>query len=203
MATPILGAGTRVQQTLLQSKLAAARELERMQEELSQKGFGTRAALIQARMDKVSLEQQIAAARMSENEGASQLQQVASDRELYLQERRSDAARKLADAVKERDAVVKQLTSVQKRKELIVLRAPGDGVVLELAKRSVGSVVEAAETLVTLVANNGMIEAEVEIDPAMIGLARQNQTVSLKLSSLPFQRYGQSAESSASSAAMR
>ncbi len=183
-------AGTRVQQTLLESKLKAARELERMQEELSEKGFGTRAALIQARMDRVSLEQQIATARMSESEGGSQLQQVASDRELYLQERRGDVARKLAEAVKERDAVVKQLTFVQKRRELIVLRAPGDGVVLELAKHSVGSVVEAAETLVTLVPRNGIIEAEVEIDPAMVGLVRQNQTVRLKLSSLPFQRYG-------------
>ena len=69
---------------------------------------------------------------------------------------------------------------------MVVLRAPTDGVVLEVAKRSVGSVVQPAETLVTLVPSGAGIEAQVEIGTQDIGHVRPSDLARVKLDALPF-----------------
>jgi multidrug resistance efflux pump len=44
-----------------------------------------------------------------------------------------------------------KLAGAERRRRLVVLRAPADGMVLELGQRSTGSVAKEAEALVTLV----------------------------------------------------
>ncbi|WP_300952159.1 HlyD family efflux transporter periplasmic adaptor subunit, partial [uncultured Desulfovibrio sp.] len=65
-----------------------------------------------------------------------------------------------------------------------------DAVVLEVAKRNVGSVADEAEALVTLVPLDAPLEVEVEVRPEDIGYVRVGQTARVKLSTLPFQKHG-------------
>ena len=71
-----------------------------------------------------------------------------------------------------------------------MLRAPADGVVLELGQRSIGSVAKEAEPLVTLVPRGNKIEAEVDVDSADVARLRVGDPVRVKLDALPFQRHG-------------
>jgi HlyD family secretion protein len=71
-----------------------------------------------------------------------------------------------------------------------VLRAPADGVVLELGQRSIGSVAKEAEPLITLVPMDNKVEAEVDIDSADVARLRVGDKVRVKLDALPFQRHG-------------
>jgi HlyD family secretion protein len=83
-----------------------------------------------------------------------------------------------------------QLASAERRRTLVVLRAPADGVVLELGARSIGSVAKEAEPLVTLVPQGNKIEAEVDVDSADVARLRIGDPVRIKFDALPFQRHG-------------
>src|SRR5207237_1872956 len=83
-----------------------------------------------------------------------------------------------------------QLETAERRRTLVVLRAPADGVVLELGQRWIGSVAKEAEPLVTLVPLDNKVEAEVDIDSADVARLRVGDAVRVKLDALPFQRHG-------------
>jgi HlyD family secretion protein len=63
-------------------------------------------------------------------------------------------------------------------------------VVLELAQRSIGSVVREAEPIVTLVPLNVALEAEVSIGTQDIGRVSADEPVRIKFDAFPFQKYG-------------
>ncbi len=73
--------------------------------------------------------------------------------------------------------------------ELVSLRAPEKGIVLKMAERSVGSIIQQAEPFITLVPFNSDIEAEVDVESKDIGRIRTGDAVRVKLDAFPFQRH--------------
>ena len=76
------------------------------------------------------------------------------------------------------------------RRNMVALTAPADAVVLDLAQRSIGSVVREAEPIVTLVPLNVPLEAEVSINSRDIGRVSTDEPVRLKFDAYPFQKFG-------------
>lgn len=72
----------------------------------------------------------------------------------------------------------------------IEVRAPADGVVLDLPKLGFGSIVKEGDKLFTLVRTNVPLALEVDVDPKDINDVRINSAASIKLDALPFQEYG-------------
>ena len=70
------------------------------------------------------------------------------------------------------------------------VRAPADGVVLDLPKLGFGSVVKEGDKIFTLVRSNVPLALEVDIDPKDINDVRIDADASIKLDALPFQEYG-------------
>ena len=62
--------------------------------------------------------------------------------------------------------------------------------VLDVATRSVGSIVREAEPLVTLVPLDVPQDIEIEIEPKDVGSIRPGDPVRIKVEALPFQRHG-------------
>ena len=62
--------------------------------------------------------------------------------------------------------------------------------VLEIASRTVGSVVREAETLFLLVPQDVKLQAEVNVDGKDIGQIAVGQSVRLKFDAFPFQKHG-------------
>ncbi|MBF0307449.1 MAG: HlyD family efflux transporter periplasmic adaptor subunit, partial [Alphaproteobacteria bacterium] len=58
------------------------------------------------------------------------------------------------------------------------------------AQRSVGSIQQAAEALVTMVPLNAELEAEVRIAPDDVGLLKTGLPAKVKLDAFPFQKHG-------------
>lgn len=83
-----------------------------------------------------------------------------------------------------------QLQKADKRNKLVVLSSPTDAVVLEIAKLSQGSVVQAAEKLFTLVPLGAELEAEVQIDSLDVGYVKVGDMAHIKLDAYPFQKHG-------------
>jgi HlyD family secretion protein len=71
-----------------------------------------------------------------------------------------------------------------------VLEAPADAIVLDVAQRSVGSVMKEAEPLYTLVPLNSPLEAEVLVEGRDIGQVKTASLTRVKLEAWPFQKHG-------------
>ena len=87
-----------------------------------------------------------------------------------------------------------QLTqeAVKLRRDMsnVEVRAPVEGVVLDLPKVTSGSIVKEGDIIATLVRVNQPLTLEVDISPKDISDARIGASVSVKLDALPFQQYG-------------
>jgi len=86
----------------------------------------------------------------------------------------------------ERDALVK----ATRLHGLVVVTAPEDGVVLELATRSVGSVLREAESFITWLPLNAPLIAEVMVDSHDVGYVRAGDAVVIEVDAFPYQRHG-------------
>src|SRR5262249_38279370 len=71
-----------------------------------------------------------------------------------------------------------------------VLTAPADAIVLDVAQRSVGSVMKEAEPLYTLVPLHSPLEAEVLVEGLDVGHVKTGSPTRLKLEAWPFQKHG-------------
>ena len=87
-------------------------------------------------------------------------------------------------------AVEESLAKATRLNDLVVLAAPEDGVILEVAKRSVGSVLHEAEPLITMIPSGAALMAEIAIGSADVGYARPGDPVIVKVDAFPFQRHG-------------
>ena len=76
------------------------------------------------------------------------------------------------------------------REALLELRAPHDGIVKELATRTMGSVVAAGTVLMTVVPTDEPLQAEVWVTHQDAGLVATGQAARIKLAAYPFQRFG-------------
>src|SRR5207245_3139162 len=93
-----------------------------------------------------------------------ELERYKAEKAGYLAEFRQKTAEELVQARRDHDAAVKQLEKAARRNDVTVLTAPADAIVLEVAQRSVGSVMKEAEALYTLVPLDSPLEAEVSVE---------------------------------------
>jgi HlyD family secretion protein len=161
-----------------------------MRDELYKLSAGSRLNLLQSRLDRLSLSDQLGEKKNQEKELEAQLASAREQREKYINNWVREAGERLTTLQQQIATERQKLTTAERRRSLVVLRAPADGVVLELGQRSIGSVAKEAEPLVTLVPRSNRIEAEVDVDSADVARLRVGDTVRVKLDALPFQRHG-------------
>jgi HlyD family type I secretion membrane fusion protein len=113
-----------------------------------------------------------------------------SDRETFQEQWRTQAQLDLIKNRTTRDSTAEQLTKAQKNQDLVTLRAPSDGIVQQIGKFSVGSVLTEGVPLVTLVPLNAKMETEVSIDARDVGFIRPGDPVTLKLAAYDYLEHG-------------
>jgi HlyD family secretion protein len=118
------------------------------------------------------------------------VEKVRAERQVFIEDFRRTAYQELVDTFAKRNSTAEDLKKAELRRQLIVLTAPVDSVVLEVGSRSVGSVVREAETLFVLVPREAVLQAEVNVDGKDIGQVAVGQQVRLKFDAFPFQKHG-------------
>jgi HlyD family secretion protein len=77
-----------------------------------------------------------------------------------------------------------------RRHELLEVRAPGAGIVKDLATHTIGAVVQPGTVLFTIVPSGEALRAEIWVSNADIGFVHEDQPVRVKVAAFPFQKYG-------------
>ncbi|HXW25580.1 MAG TPA: HlyD family type I secretion periplasmic adaptor subunit [Xanthobacteraceae bacterium] len=174
----------------LEERVKVVSEVEGMRDELFKLSAGSRLNLLQSRLDRLSLTDQLGEKKNQEKELEAQLASAREQKEKYINNWVREAGERLTQLQQQISTETQKLAAAERRRSLVVLRAPADGVVLELGQRSIGSVAKEAEPLVTLVPRGNEIEAEVDVDSVDVARLRVGDQVRIKFDALPFQRHG-------------
>jgi HlyD family secretion protein len=183
-------ATNRRDQDVLVMRLEVLRELEAMRAQLLVTQIGSRVALLETRNSRLDLDGRLENLRARIDEMTHDLRRIQAERRAFQEDQRQQMIEEMVRVRGERDAALEELAKAELRRSMVVLVAPMDAVVLEVAARSVGSVVREAETLFTLVPADAPIEAELTIAPADIGRLVADQRVRIKFDAFPYQEHG-------------
>jgi hemolysin D len=119
----------------------------------------------------------------------NELKQAESDWQRFLVEQDGKLMEQEVQLRNDLEKVVEDYNKAKRMHELVFLRSPQKAIVLKIAERSVGSIIQPAEPFVTLVPSNSDIEVEVDVQAKDIGRIRVDDPVRVKLDAFPFQRH--------------
>jgi len=121
---------------------------------------------------------------------SEQRAEVQAERQTFLDKWRSDHNQQLVQARQDLAEAAETLNKAHRMKDFTQMNAPVDGVVLEIADRSVGSVLREGETLVTLVPDAADLYVEANVPSRDVSYIRVGNSVRVKLEAYPFQKNG-------------
>lgn len=175
---------------LLAEQAGVAREVETLRARLLEGQVGSRLQYLGARAALLQAEQELRTSRNRAEELQHALRAKRAERETFLEDWRRQALEELARLRSETARVEEALAKATRLAELTTIAAPQDGIVLEVARRSAGSVLREAEPLVTLVPAGVPLIAEITLRSADVGATQPGQAVVLKVDAFPYQRFG-------------
>lgn len=178
------------EELVLAQRLDTMQSIEAMRNALMAKEVGSRLNFLLSRDARLEVESNLARVRGSIVDNTHRLDKARADQKVFAAEFRRAAYQELVETLPKRDGTAEELKKAELRRQLIVLNAPADAVVLDIANRTVGSVVREAETLFVLVPRDEALRAEVNVEGRDIGQVAVGQVVRVKFEAFPFQKYG-------------
>jgi hemolysin D len=171
-------------------QVAIARDVEALRARLLEGQIGSRLALLDARARRIAAEQQREQDRARLEALRHALAQKQAERQVFLDDWRRQSLEELARLRADLARVEEALGKATRLADLTTMVAPADGTVLEVARRSAGSVLREAEPLVTLVPAGAPLIAEVTLRSADVGHTHPGDAAVVKVDAFPWQRHG-------------
>ena len=175
---------------MLGKQLAITRDVEAMRGELMRSQTGSRLQFLDAQATRIRLEREYQDVDSRRANLQHQLEEKRSERQSFIDEWRRQITETVASIRTDARKLDESMTKATRLNDLVVIQSPEDGVVLEVAKRSVGSVVRGAEPLVTIIPENARLVADIVVASREVGYVRPGQDVVVKVDAFPYQRNG-------------
>jgi hemolysin D len=174
----------------LRNTLPLIRQKFQMRDELSNTGHIAQTHVIDAKIELINAEKDLAVQANRLNESLANYQAAVEQRSQAVAEFKSRTSTELVEAMKKRDVAQQEFIKTNQRHVQQTLRSPIDGVVQQLAVSTVGGVVTSAQPLLTLVPDNSPLELEAQVMNRDIGHLHVGQRVINKVETYDFTRYG-------------
>ena len=171
------------------ARLSEILVLEKTFEDMFKQKVTTLKEYVELKLSRMQIEAAIDELQNALLELQHQRGSTESSRDSFIEEWRNGISEQLVETERELSANQRQYEKNQMRVEFLYLRAPCEAVVHEIAAFSVGSAVQEAEALITLIPLDGKAELEAEIRPQDIAKVRVGSEVRVKLTAYPFQKY--------------
>ena len=171
-------------------RLNVAQNLERMRMELDRLGVGSKINTLSAMDTRAEMQRNLESVEQVGNGAQRDLAALIAERNGYIQSWHADVAEKLAEAAAKLSDARESFNKAQLRRQLVELRAEQDGIVLTMARVSIGSVLTAGQQFISLVPANAPLEVEVNIPGAEDGYVHVGDAVAVKFDTFPYSIYG-------------
>ncbi len=174
----------------LKEILPIQKEAEARYIQLGKEGYAARQLVLEKKQSRIEVEKNLKAqgfviqslkAKIREARERKQSIESAYQQQLY------DEKASIRQQLKQLEQDYNQQ---QYRNTLMELKAPQDGVVMELATHTEGTVIPSGSVVMRLVPLNDPLKAEVNVSNKDVGFINPGQMVRVKLSSYQFQKYG-------------
>ena len=174
----------------LEEQLRISGTVEKMQESLLKLNTNSKLEYLTAQNNRLRAEREFQEATDRLVELGHRLKTVEAQKESALQEWRRSLFEELTRQRAEQALVETSLTKLERVNAMISITSPEDGVVLDIANRSVGSVLRDAEPLVILIPTSVPMISEIQLSSSAVGEASVGDKVLVKVDAFPYQRYG-------------
>jgi HlyD family secretion protein len=183
-------AAHRIEADGLDRQIGLAQQAEGIYRTLVAKDLASKLKLIETTQSRLEAQSRLATNAGEQQKLSHAIAEAAAEREAFVDDWRRRLAEELVATRGDRDATTAQLSKARLRRRMAVLRAPRDAVVLWVAARPEGAVVQGAEPLFRLVPEGVPLVAEVEIDARDVARVRVGDPATIKFQALPWQQYG-------------
>ena len=174
----------------IQRQLGMASRVVEIQERLQNQKAAALLDVMKAQSAYIDASQRLKTTQGDQRKFHQQHAEVTQERQSFIEKWRSDHNQQLVDSRQKLAEASETLNKANRMQDFTQITAPVDGTVLQVADRSVGSVLREAETLVTLVPDNADLYVEASVPSRDIGYLKLGDSVRVKLESYPFQRFG-------------
>jgi HlyD family secretion protein len=184
----------------LTSRLERRQELLDTITRLEGRGSGTRTEVLSNEIEVGFVKNQLVNAENSILETDAEIQLLAKREQAFLSNRRAEVSAQLAEMRQQNAGLEEELNKARRANELVVLPVPehplyDEFVVVEVAERGVGSVVQPGDPLVRLVPVDQVREVECKVASQDIARIRETddgkpRDVRIKLSAFPYMKHG-------------
>ena len=181
------------EQTLLDGRRQTMLEIEKMRSPLLDHQTGSRLNYLQSKDARLDVDTTIQRLKGKQVELLHSIEKGRTERQSTIEDFRRQSMELLVDTRGKRRTAAEELKKAELRRHMVTMTAPADGVVLDVAQRSIGSVVREAETMFVVVPLDGTLEAEVMVEGKDIGHLKVGQPVRVKFDAFQFQKYGTAA----------
>jgi len=174
----------------LKSQLAIAQKVMSIQNYLNSQQAAAELDVLRAQTAQIDAETRLSNAMADSQKYSQERAEIEAERNTFRDKWRSDHNQQLVQARQDLDEASQTLNKAKRMNDFTVLTAPQDATVLEIADRSVGSVLREAETLVTLVPDGADLYVEANVPSRDVSYVKVGDGVRVKLETYPFQRFG-------------
>ncbi|MGE3332028.1 MAG: HlyD family type I secretion periplasmic adaptor subunit [Rhodospirillaceae bacterium] len=171
-------------------QLVIAKEVESMRSQMFAKEVGSRLNFLNAQSARMQIEQAVQDAANRLTEQKHDLQSKRAERQAYVDGWRQKILEDLVTARTSAEQVGEGISKAGLLNDLVTVTAPDDGVIVDIPKRSVGSIMREGEPLITIVPSNSKMIGEIMVNSKDVGYAKPGDHVVIKVDSFSYQRHG-------------
>ncbi len=173
-----------------EKQLAVAKDIEQMRSSMLEKQVGSRLNFLNAQASRMQIEQVYESSTNRLVELEHELQAKQAEKQAFVDGWRNGILDQLIATRTEVTKISEGVAKASLLKTLVTVTAPEDGVVLDVAMRSVGSVVREAEPLITIIPAHTPLIAEIMVASGDVGYSKSGEEVLVKVDAFPYHRHG-------------
>ena len=180
----------RIQVSSLLKTLPIATQLAEDYKQLLAQQYVARHEYLEKEHARLDLERQLSVQRASVVQSTAAHSEAMRRREGVVAQTRRTMLDLQQEANQKAASLVQQLTQATYQEHLTLLRTSVDGTVQQLTIHTVGGVVTPAQQLMVIVPTGQPVEVEAMLENKDVGFVRPGQTVTLKVETFTFTKYG-------------
>lgn len=171
-------------------QLKDAQTRENMRQQLQKLQIGSKLSTLEADAQRAEINRDLQAAIASRQAAKGDLDALTAEMVGYLQQTKIETSAMLTEQGRKLAEAKEQQAKAALRRSLVTLKADRDAVVLNVAKVSLGSVVQSGDELITLVPTDAPLEVEANVPARDAGFVHPGNHAVIKFDTFPYTIYG-------------